>query len=321
MNKQKIFFISALSVLGAGLFFFFYVPKSPCVILRDPSGKPSEVCDLGGRQSPYQKIFLKMHMYFYPNDTCMIRIQTGEVDCGSVLSLLLPTCDQSATTTDCGKIGDQQQAPLIATSTSMSGWKIFENTEYGYSVLMNQKDSFGSFGGYSLEDISKDPIVYIINRTGETGQVAIRVETISLKLDKEKIEQQKKLFALDLKSYSEAIRNFQANNIPYLEFGVMEQLSQEDLSLVNFPIFPNKKVGELKEIQFAGFDAYEFVVEGMNGLFLGPSDGHGGYVLAQDVPQKYIILENPRGQKMIIYYTVNIGTEKMVQSIKFTSTR
>ncbi|MDO8604420.1 MAG: hypothetical protein Q7K40_03425 [bacterium] len=319
MNKIKGNFLAItilIIILTTSIFYFFYVPKPSCTIIPDPSGILSKVCDLGGRQSPYQKILLKTHMYFYPNDSCMIELETGKFKCGTKLPLMLPICNQSATATDCNKIS-LPQTQAAASSTPMSEWKAFVNTEYGYSILMSQKDSFGSFGGYSSEDMSKKPIVYLI-KAGGIGHIAIRAEVISQQTEKEMAEQQKKLFALDLKSYAEAVRNFQLNNIPYLEFGVTEQISQKDLSMVNFPSFPNKKVQELKEIKFAGANAYEFIVEGMRGLFLGPPDGHGGYVLSPDLPQKYIILENLRGQKMIIYYTMNTDTENMVKSIKLT---
>lgn len=136
MNKQKIFLISVLAILAAGIFYFFYVPKPTCTMLRDPSGKPSEVCDLGGRQSPYQKIFLKMHMYFYPNDTCMISIETGDVDCEPSISLFSPICDQSTTTTPCSVLENMRSHPPeqpVATSTPVSEWETFENKELGIS--------------------------------------------------------------------------------------------------------------------------------------------------------------------------------------------
>lgn len=285
MNKQKIFLISAFAILGAGLFSFFYVPNSLCVILRDPSGKPSEVCDLGGRQSPYQKIFLKMHRYFYPNDTCMISIETGEVNCEHSISLLSPTCDQSATTTNCGKIWDQQQAPLIATSTPVSEWETFENTEYGYSVSVPQATFIDGIAMSSPDPHIESELYF----KSEEGFFDITVKTLSLKMEldigKELFEKQKKLLALDLKLYAQAVRDHEANDPN--------------------PYILNRKVGELKEIQFAGTKAYEFILE-------------RSFANLTEAPRIFIVAENFQGQKIIIRHTINNTSEKMVQTIKFT---
>ena len=122
MNKIKGNFLGItilIIILTTSIFYFFYVPKPSCIITPDPSGILSKVCDLGGRQSPYQKILLKAHMYFYPNDSCMIELETGKFKCGNSLSSFSPLYNQFATTTDYSKIGLPQTSP-VAISTPMS---------------------------------------------------------------------------------------------------------------------------------------------------------------------------------------------------------
>ena len=315
--KTKVLVVVAImAIFVAGIFYFFYVPKPACDMLRDPSGNLSEVCSVGGRQSPYQKIFLAVHKYFYPSDMCVVSIETGKIQCRPFPST---ACDQSATTTPCSVLENMRLHPPqrpIATSTPVSAWETFENTAYGYSILVPAKNTV--IGQDILEDIHKRPALLFLSGEGGAGYILIRAEYPRVRLGDEATVEQKKLLALNLKSYAEKIQDFQIRNVPYLEFGSTQKLSHEDMELVNFSNPPNKKVGEMKRIQFAGTEAYEFTVEGMGGLFLGLPDGHGGYILAPDVPQKYIILENFRKQKIIISYTVNNVTEKMIQSIKFT---
>lgn len=100
-SKKIIIFISVAIAVCVGIFFFFHVPKKqPCATLRDPSGSLSELCSLGGLQSPYQKSILVVHKYFYPNDSCFVSIETGDVDCKPFPAFLTTGYNQSATTTD-----------------------------------------------------------------------------------------------------------------------------------------------------------------------------------------------------------------------------
>lgn len=99
--KKYIIIISVAIAVCVGIFFFFHVPKKqPCATLRDPSGVLSELCSLGGLQSPYQKSILVVHKYFYPNDSCFVSIDTGDVDCKPFPSFFTTGYNQSATTTD-----------------------------------------------------------------------------------------------------------------------------------------------------------------------------------------------------------------------------
>lgn len=99
--KKYIIIISVAIAVCVGILFFFHVPKKqPCATLRDPSGVLSELCSLGGFQSPYQKSILVVHKYFYPNDSCFVSIETGDVDCKPFPSFFTTGYNQSATTTD-----------------------------------------------------------------------------------------------------------------------------------------------------------------------------------------------------------------------------
>lgn len=290
MNKQKIpFIVFVIVVLGASLFWLFYVPRPTCTMLRDPSGKLSEVCDLGGRQSPYQKIFLKMHMYFYPNDTCMISIETGDVDCGPSISLFSPICDQSATTTPCSvleNMGSNPPSQQFATSTPTSEWETFENTKYGYSVWVPHETFIDGIAMYN-PDPHRGSELYFSAPMG--GFFDITVKTLSPKMEidmgKELFEKEKNLLALNLKLYAQAVRVHEASDPN--------------------PHILNRKVGELKEIQFAGTKAYEFMLE-------------RSFANLKETPRIFIIAENLRGQKMIIRHAINNMSEKMVKTIKFT---
>lgn len=88
--------VSVTVVACVVIFFFFHVSKQSCATLRDPSGIPSTVC-ASTSQSPYQRMYLALHQYFFPKDSCFISIETGNVDCQPFLTT---GYNQSATTTD-----------------------------------------------------------------------------------------------------------------------------------------------------------------------------------------------------------------------------
>lgn len=104
MNRYAIIVSVAIAMCG-GIFFFFHVPKQSCSTLRDPSGMPSVVC-APTAQSPYQKMYLALHQYFFPKDSCFVNIETGNVDCRPFLTT---GCDQGATTTDCSTLPKPSQ--------------------------------------------------------------------------------------------------------------------------------------------------------------------------------------------------------------------
>lgn len=111
--KKYIIIISVAIAVCVGVFFFFHVPKQSCSTLRDPSGMPSTVC-APTRQSPYQRMYLLLHQYFYPKDSCFISIETGDVDCQSFPAFLTTGYNQSATTTPRSEI--EKPAQTIAPS-------------------------------------------------------------------------------------------------------------------------------------------------------------------------------------------------------------
>lgn len=103
--------ISCIVAISMVIFFFFYVPKQPCRSLRDPSGNLGSVC-APTAQSPYQRMYLALHQYFFPKDSCFISIETGNVDCQPFLTT---GYNQSATTTDYSTLPSPsaQQQPYI----------------------------------------------------------------------------------------------------------------------------------------------------------------------------------------------------------------
>lgn len=101
MKKRAITLVVVASPgILVGAFFFFRATPSICTMMRDPSGGMSQVCTLG-EPSIYQKLRIAQHRSFFPDDMCVINIETGALDCRS---LSASGCDQSATTTDCSKI-------------------------------------------------------------------------------------------------------------------------------------------------------------------------------------------------------------------------
>ncbi len=143
--KKYAFAVIAVILITGGTFFFFHATPSVCTPMRDPSGGLSPVCTLG-TPSPYQRLLIMQHMYFYPHDMCATNVETGALDCKS-----FPTsgCDQSATTTDCSKLiemanpmGSQNYlSPALSytevTSTSQSG-KIDEHLSVDNTLVTVQ---------------------------------------------------------------------------------------------------------------------------------------------------------------------------------------
>ncbi|MHB8651902.1 MAG: hypothetical protein ACYC8S_02090 [Minisyncoccota bacterium] len=287
MNKQTILLVvSTLVILGAGLFFFFYAPNQSCILSRNQSGEPVQMCP-EPKQSPYQKILLKMHAYFYPNDTCIVNVETGEADCRP---FLLPPCDQSATTTPCGVLENMKLPPLqtpVATGTPVSEWETFENTGYGYSVLVPRTAFIR--GIVVPADIHKASELAF---SAEGGDFSIVVGGLAMAKDKETFERQKELTAFDLKTYAKIIRDSEIN------------FSNQSIS--------NRKIGGLEEIQFAGTKAYRFILDKP---FWGLYDGGENMKSAH---WYLVVTENLRGQKVVIGYPINPASEKMVRLIRFT---
>ncbi|KKU80281.1 MAG: hypothetical protein UY07_C0048G0013 [Parcubacteria group bacterium GW2011_GWA1_47_8] len=139
---KKNFLVTGLVViiLAIGIFYFFHIPKPYCNTLRDPSGNLSGVCGVWG-PSPYQKIFLAVHNYFYPNDMCTVSIETGGVDCRPFPPT---TCNQSATTTPCSVLKNlrlHNQQAETATSSSVNTpfsfgelTNVYNDKEFGFSL-------------------------------------------------------------------------------------------------------------------------------------------------------------------------------------------
>lgn len=148
--QLKHFFVT-LMIGGVLIFFFVYVPKPPCTMLRDPSGVLSNVCAPSG-PSLYQKLFLMQHAYFYPNDTCVINIETRDIDCRPFPQ----GCDQSATTTDCSTFAPfpvpatTVPSTAVVSSSSEMVWKTYENKDLGisfaYPTGRNSNDGYWGIG-------------------------------------------------------------------------------------------------------------------------------------------------------------------------------
>jgi hypothetical protein len=185
--------------------------------------------------------------------------------------------------------------PTATTTKNVIIWETFENTEYHYTVFLPSETSISFLAGtYTFDDLDPRGLygADIVFRAGE-GSFAIKVDVIwegeEIKAvdeeSKRQLAEHRKLIDLDLKSYSESIRN-----------------SLED-----------RKVGGLEEIQFANQTAYKFVLDGSDYLMFNYNDE-----VDPNISQAYIITENLQGQKIIINYLINDASEKMVQSITFT---
>ncbi|MEK7538513.1 MAG: hypothetical protein AAB552_01600 [Patescibacteria group bacterium] len=176
------------------------------------------------------------------------------------------------------------QVLFIATSTPMSDWKTFVNTEYGYSVLVPQEANIRANG--HVLDLQKSPELLF---SAENGDFEIMADYLIIATAEDTLEKQKQLALLDLKSYAEYQRNITVKDKnPYLLM----------------------KVGVLKKIKFAGLEAYTFAIEGTWVNF-----GESAYFTKPF--GVYVFTENLRGQKISIYHTTNSTSEKMVNSIRF----
>lgn len=168
----------------------------------------------------------------------------------------------------------------------MSDWETFENTEYGYLVLV-PKTAF-------IRDVTYVPDIHKASElafSAEGGGFDIKVVDVSLWSEDEEIfKKVKKLIFLDLKSFAEAIRDWDVNYV--------------------IPHITDIK-GDLEEVEFAGAKAYKIVFGDTDHLMVAGSS-------LQRFPHAYIITQNLHGQKVVIDYFLNDASEKMVQSIKFT---
>lgn len=154
MNKL-ILIIVLVVALGGGTLLFFHVPKQSCVMLRDPSGLPSIVCD-PARPSLYQRVFLLQHRYFFPNDECTLGIEANTIDCRTLSSV---GCDQSATTTDCLKFApsrlsamEQRRSSVPENQKEQVNWRSYISAEFCTSKAIQQKvSSSGSKIAYKID--------------------------------------------------------------------------------------------------------------------------------------------------------------------------
>lgn len=189
--------------------------------------------------------------------------------------------------------------------TQNLGWQNYENTVFGYSV--NYPDTIADIhtnNEYSGNDLTDEAEISfaVPGKTTlfgvESDYLTPEIINIFKKDGALKIlEERQKLLAMNLKSYSETIRELQVNNPnPY----------------------SHAEVGEMKEITFGGKPAFSFSLT--NGFKLLT----GEYSLGDGQAYNYVITENSKGHRLIVHYLIDSETypegidlaEKMVVSFK-----
>jgi|GEM_PF-2198636 len=140
---RLVSFVVALTVITGGGFWFFHAVPSVCTSVRDPSGgMNSSLCTLS-EPSPYQTVVMAWHARVL-GEVCAISAETGDIECRPALPSF--GCDQSATTTDCTKIMQENPSPPIppqdieATTTTIgiisfdhpSNWRV---TAFGWEKV------------------------------------------------------------------------------------------------------------------------------------------------------------------------------------------
>lgn len=178
-------------------------------------------------------------------------------------------------------IGTTNQAEPLDTST----WKVFENPTYGYAI------SYPPEGNVTFQNEYRPLRSVLIGAPGGIilgGVDATVYPTYPL-------ADQQAANILDLKSYAESIRMLQIN--------------------YPSPNSRNQKVGELQEVTVEGREAYQFVLD--QGFTTLRNTG-SGYVIPEGYVYLYTITENPKGQKLIIYYSLgNSVAQAMFKTFTF----
>jgi len=167
-------------------------------------------------------------------------------------------------------------------SVSQSEWKTYENTAYHYSVkypktwLVSQvlEEDRKTVEKSRMVELSSDllPVVtggYVGITTWDPAEFSGS--------DQASVEFRQSM-SVDLKSFAEATH-------------------QKEISERN-DILPNKKVGELMEVVFAGQKAFSYIVTGSY-------DKYGGN------SANYVFLEN-KGVKFMIYYSLNASLSQEI---------
>lgn len=151
LNDRGLFFwikVSAFSIFILCTFYFlFHTRGQACSNSQDQSGNFTTLCSVENVASPYQKLILSIHKYFYKNDPCFVDFKTGDIYCQP--SVFKNT--QQATTTDLSKfvqVTSVQSNNAEAYSTTT--WKTFKNTELGisfsYPFVKNSGEEYWGIG-------------------------------------------------------------------------------------------------------------------------------------------------------------------------------
>lgn len=165
-------------------------------------------------------------------------------------------------------VADIEEDKKLILSQPKTDWKVYENILYKYRVkypkIVEVQKTQEEERASNEESFEVDFFI-----PGDRGTIHIMIwKAYDFPVsDKEGVERNR-LAGLDPKSFSEALR-------------------QKEIDDKN-PYFPNKKVGLLQEITFAGEKAYSYVVTGSADAF-GDSD------------DTYILVEH-RGVKLEIFY-------------------
>ncbi len=190
-----------------------------------------------------------------------------------------------------------------------ANWKTYTNTKYGYTLSYPGDVSLQPL--YEEERLPDTESVAIIIGPGGTSGVRVGIYTwvtipvpdvygdandvdnpnYQIQINRENVEdiiENNRIVKLDLRSFSEALRQ-----------RIVDDKSSN---------LPNKKVGGLEEITFAGQKAYEITVSGY-------SDGHG---FSTGDPFRYIYLDNGNNKFGLQYSFKGDLSKQIIETFKFT---
>ncbi|MHB0865750.1 MAG: hypothetical protein ACYC1Y_02520 [Minisyncoccota bacterium] len=176
------------------------------------------------------------------------------------------------------------------TQTDTSAWKTYVNTSYGYEVKYPADMTVGYLGMAETIPIEESGEA-IIHATGKPDTFGINAYTPLTDHRTDAVKKQADLIALPLQQFAETIRQDQVND--------------------KNSWTPDKQVGELKKINFAGREAYSFT---LTRSFHG-TGRIGDYLLDSDgAVYNFVFVENNAEVKLMIRYPLGDTTAEQIKN-------
>ena len=185
--------------------------------------------------------------------------------------------------------GAHQNMLDISETSEKQGWKTYANQAYGYHVSYPPNAIVAS---HSEDTTQLDQIADVeISIIGQTTLFFVTAYIPYGDVSESFVRERNTIVTLPLRQFAEALRQWQVNN--------------------QNPSMTGRQVGEFKAITFAGKKAYSFTLT--KGFSESP-DGQYGYMLPEGVTYNFIIVENGKGQKLLIHYPNTMQVAKQIES-------